>query len=262
MGSKQGVPVTYAWVMPSLMPQVIPWLVILLLLLLKANRCASAWWVWVPLACVAAAASVPDSAVELLPSSQFEIFFELIAALGFGLAALWLLSGYLGWKHRMLAFLGMLLVQEGFGILTFALRQGWEELGPETLAAGISLLVSVLVISVAVSLAGLLCRGRYGRLRLTLWIAAALLLLWLLIIGPCFAIAMISSRGDVPVTALFAVVGVAAGITFGALLPFLVLSFANRFYRERLKALLHLGGGQDPPVLAQPIPAPAAAAGS
>ena len=52
----------------------------------------------------------------------------------------------------------------------------------------------------------------------------------------------------------------AAGITFGVLLPFLVLSFANGFYRERLKGLLHLGGAAAPPVITPPPPAVAEAA--
>ena len=34
------------------MPQFLPWLAILALLGLKRNRCASAWWIWVPLLCV------------------------------------------------------------------------------------------------------------------------------------------------------------------------------------------------------------------
>jgi hypothetical protein len=262
LGSKQGAPVVYDWVMPSLMPQVLPWLAILVLLMLKPNRCASAWWIWVPLACVGGLASAPQSVLELLPSSQFEIFLELIGALGFGLAAVWLLSSYLGWKHRLLTFLGMLVAQCGFSMLAFAVRQGWEDTGPETLQLGIALAVSVLVISVAVSLAGLVCRGRYGWLRLSLWLMAALVVVWLLVIGPFFIIAVISSGGNVPLLAIFGIVGVAAGITFGVLLPFLVLSFANGFYRERLKGLLHLGGAAAPPVITPPMPAVAAAGGS
>jgi hypothetical protein len=50
----------------------------------------------------------------------------------------------------------------------------------------------------------------------------------------------------------FMVVAVAAGISFGVLLPFLVLSFGNGFYRERLKGLLHLGGALAPPVITAP----------
>jgi len=256
LGLKQGAPVVYDWLMPSLMPVVLPWLAIMALLLLKPNRCASAWWIWVPLGCVAGVACVPQSALDLLESAQFEVVRELISALGFGLAALWLLSSYLGWKHRMLAFLGMLLAQGGFSMLAFAVRQGWEDMGPETLVMGISLAVIVLVISVAMILAGLACRGRYGWLRLSLWLMAALVVIWQLATGPFYVIS------HVPALVIFGIVAVTAGLTFAVLLPFLVLSFVNGFYRERLKGLLHLGGAPPPPVITPPMPAVAAASGS
>jgi hypothetical protein len=264
LGSKQGTAVAYDWVMPSIMPQVLPWLAILALLSLKPNRCASAWWVLVPLVCVAGVASAPQPLMEFLPSSQFEIFLELLGALGFGLAALWLLSSYLGWKHRMLAFLGIFLAQGVFSMVAFVvLRQVWvdKDVWPETLQLGIFLPVSVLVISVAMSLAGLLCRRQYGWLRFSLWLIAALVVVWVLVIGPFFVFAVISSNGSVPLVAVFGAVGVAVGFTLGVLLPFLVLSFANRFYRERLKALLHLGGAATPPVIAPSMPAMAAVGG-
>jgi hypothetical protein len=187
---------------------------------------------------------------------------EVIGALGFGLAAVWLLSSYLGWKHRLLAFLGILLAQEVFSMLAFAVRQGWEGIGPETLVVGISLIGIVLVISVALTLAGWVCRGRYGWVRLSLWLLATVVVLCLLIYGPFFIIGMIASGGNIPVLALLGIVGVMAGITFGVLLPFLVLSFANGLYRERLKELLHLGGSVPPPVIMSPMPAVAAAGGS
>jgi hypothetical protein len=88
---------------------------------------------------------------------------------------------------------------------------------------------------------------------------AALVVVWILVIGPFFIIAVVSSGGNVPLVAVFGIVGVAAGITFGVLLPFLVLSFANGFYREWLKGLLHLGGAVPPPVITPPMPAMAAA---
>jgi hypothetical protein len=72
---------------------------------------------------------------------------------------------------------------------------------------------------------------------------------------------MMASPGNVPVRVLFAVVGVALGITFGTLLPFLLLSFASGFYRERLKDLLHLGGATAPPVITPPMAAVPAGAG-
>jgi len=259
LGSKQGAPVTYDWVMPSLTPQVLPWLAILALLMLKPNRCATAWWILVPLACAAWASSPPESLRELLPASQLEIFLELIGALGFGLAAVWLLAGYLGWKHRMLAFLGILLALGGFGLLTCVARQG---LGIETLQVGFVVTASALVISVALTLAGLMCRGRYGGLRLCVWLFAALVVVWLLVIGPFAVIAAISSGGNVPLGQFLGVVPMMAGLSFGIVLPFLVLAFANDFYRERLQGLLHLGAAAPPPIITSRMQAVLEAAGS
>ena len=258
LGAKQGTPVFYEWVAPSLMPQFLPWLMILVLLLLKPNRCASAWWIWIPLACVWGVTVTPHSILSFLPSAQLDMFLELISALGFGAAAVWLLSGHLAWKHRMLAFAGILLAQVGFNLLAYVLGHGTEFDTPQM---GIPLALSAVVISVALSLAGLVCRGRYGWLRVSLWLMAALAVVWLLVIGPFF-FAEVFSRGNVPMAALFGLVGMAAGITFGALLPFLVLSFANGFFRERLKGLLHLGDAQPPPVISPPMPVVAQSAGS
>jgi hypothetical protein len=258
LGPKQGPPVVCDWAAPSSMPQVLPWLVILALLLLKPNRCAAAWWIWVPLALVAGVTIVPQSVLGFLPPSQWEMFLEWIGALGFGVAAVWLLAGYLGWKHRMLAFVGCLLAQVGFSSLAYALGRA---LDLDTLPMGIPLALGALVISVALSLAGLVCRGRLGWLRLSLWLVAALVVVWLLVIGPFFLVAVMTSDGNVPILAVFGFVGVAVAITFGVLLPFLVLSFANGFYRERLKDLLHLGAAP-PPVITSPMPAAPERAGS
>lgn len=262
LGSKQGAPVVYDWAAASAMPQLLPWLAILGLLLLKPNRCASAWWIVAPLCCTAAIASPPQSVLAFLPASQFEVFLELIGDLGFGLAAAWLLSSYLGGKHRMLAFLGFLLALAAFSGLAVVSRQGWEGVGLGMMQMGLFLGMSALVVSVAVSLTGLVCRKRYGWLRLSLWLVPALVVVWLLVLVPIFVVEQMMSRGNIPVMALLAVVGVATGIMFGTLLPFLVLSFVNRFYRERLKALLHLGGTESPLVISPPMPAVAAAVGS
>ena len=148
-------------------------------------------------------------------------------------------------------------------MLAYMIGRGWEEIRGQTLAMGMSVAASALVMSAALTLAGLLCRRRYGWARLTLWLVAALIALWLLVIGPFFVVAVISSGGRVPLLAVLPVIGMAVGITFGVILPFLVLCFVNGFYRERLKGLLHLGAvTAPPPVITPPIPAvPEAAAG-
>jgi hypothetical protein len=63
-------------------------------------------------------------------------------------------------------------------------------------------------------------------------------------------------------SALFGFVGATVGITLGVLLPFLVLSYLNGLYRERLKGLLHLGRAAAPPMITPPMPAVAAAVGN
>ena len=50
---------------------------------------------------------------------------------------------------------------------------------------------------------------------------------------------------------------IGSGVTFSLALPFLVLSFTNSFYRERLRQLLRLEGADAPPVLT-PLTSPTA----
>jgi hypothetical protein len=261
LGDKEGSTVTYNWTLSNPLPVLLPWLGILCLLLLKPNRCAQAWWIWVPLAALAGLAAALRSAEDFMPGMR-DAIAESVTTGSFGLTAVWLVAGYLGWKHRALAWLGTLVTLAGVSLLSFAVRQAIEGLAPETIPTGMFLCAGGLVMSVALTLAGLVCRGRYAPLRLCLWVAAALLAVWLLVIGPFFIAAMMLSNGQVQVTDLIGAVLTAAGITFGLLLPFLVLSFANTFYRQRLKDLLHLGPQTEPPVIARPLTTPALVAGS
>jgi len=265
LGPREGAPVLYDWTIPNIAPQTLPWLAILALLMLKPNRCAAAWWIWVPLGCVAGLASAPTALGLVEFSGSNAIVLEWAAGLGFGVAAVWLLSSYLGWKHRLRALGGMLLAQVVFSALAFWARGGWEEFMFEIVVVegvGMGMGVSVLVIAVALTLAGLACRGRYGWLRLSLWLVAALGAVWLLVGGPLFQLILILLQSSESAREVFGLLGMAAGITLSVLLPFLVLSFCSGLYRERLKGLLHLGGAEAPPVIAPVMPAAAAAAGS
>jgi hypothetical protein len=139
LGSKEGLPVTYNWVLPSVAPLLLPWLVILGLLALKPNRCAAAWLIWLPLGCVIAFTLAPP---DILPSGT-NFFLDVIAALAVGLAAVWLLSNYLRRQHRFVTFLCILPALAGFSALAHVSRQGWS-FTPETLVTGITLAVGVL----------------------------------------------------------------------------------------------------------------------
>jgi hypothetical protein len=232
------------------MPLALPWLAILMLLMLKPNRCAQAWWIWLPLGCVAALETVGQSLSAFLPSSVRDVLLEVVIVLTLGIAAVWLLSTYLGQQYRFLTSFCVLLAMAGFSVPAFTVRQGWDLWTAEALQTGILLAACVFVVSVALSLAGLLCRGRYRPLGLSLWLIASLLVIWSVVIAPFFVVVLIASRGTIPVTGMIAAVLVMTGVSFASLLPSLILSFAHPFFRERLKRLLHLVGEVPPPLSA------------
>jgi len=247
LGSKEGSPVIYDWVLPSLAPLLLPWLVTLGLLALKPNRCAAAWWIWLPLGCLIAFTLAP---LDIMPSAT-DILLDGIGALAAGLGAVWLLSDYLRRSHRFMTFLCILLALAGFSALAFVSQQSGS-FTIETLQAGIVLAVGVLVSSAALSLAGLICRGRCRRVGLYGWLLILLVVIWLGITAPFFVFALMSSGGMIGWNVFFVFVLTVAVVHFATLLPFLILSSASPFYRERLKALLHVKP-ETPPLIA-PLP--------
>jgi hypothetical protein len=261
LGDKEGKALSYNWTLPSLLPVLLPWLAVLLLLLLKPNRCAQAWWIWVPVGCVVGVEAALFSEGSFLPSGLGDVVGGCLSALGFGLAGVWLVAGHWGWKHRALAWLGITFTLGAISVLLYLVRQSLEGGGIE-MAQGVMLVAAAAaVMSAALTLAGWACRGSYGRWRLAGWLLVALVLVWLVLIGPFFILAMIFSPGGMPVSALLGGVGSLAGSCFGLMLPFLILAFANSFYRDRLKSLLHLDQPTPPPVVAPPASVVAAPAG-
>ncbi len=236
LGSRDGSPIGYNWVLPGIAPLLLPCLVILGLLALKTNRCAGAWLIWLPLGCVIALTLAPP---PILPSGT-NFFLDVIAALAVGLAAVWLLSNHLRQQHRLLTFLCLLLALAGFSLLAAGLRQGWGLLTIESFQVGIVLAVGVLASSLALSLGGLICRGRYRPLGIYAWLFIMLAIAWLVITAPFFLLALIASGGGIAWSEFFVSVLAVAVVNFATLLPFLILSSASPFYRGRLKALLNV----------------------
>jgi hypothetical protein len=206
LGSRDGSPIAYNWVLPGVAPLLLPWLAILGLLTLKTNRCASSWLIWLPLGCALTVA--PPS---FMPGGT-NFFLEVIAALAIGLAAVWLLSNYLRRQHRFVTFLCVLLVLVGFSVLAAAVKQGLSLLAVESLQIGIVLAIGVLASAVALNLAGLICRRHSRPLGLYLWIFVLLAGIWLAIAAPVFVFAMIASSGRIAWSEFFIpVLAVAAG---------------------------------------------------
>ena len=208
-------------------------LALLLLLLLKRNRSLQALWLAAPLAfCLAIVSFL--SAVPGIRSDAPDELFGILGATLFGLAATWLLSPYLKRRGRFLTFLGTLATMELFSLLTCAVaqpRDGDPSLGYVLIGGA----VVALLLSLAINLAGWSCRSRYDRRRLSLWLIVWIMAGWL-------AVFVVMSRIERPGSLLEMVTAFAifSAVSFSVLLPFLLLSFVNGFYRERLKELLRL----------------------
>jgi hypothetical protein len=215
------------------LPQILPLLVLLLLFLPRQNRSVRALWIGVPVALILAVAAIV-CAMPGVESEPPEAIFEMLATFAFELGAVWLLSPYLKRQGRFLTFLGMLVTMELVGALVFVAARSWSDGNvPIEMLGGMAL--CGLLLSIAINLAGWSCRGRFARLRLSLWSFLWLVAGWLACL---VVIALVEGPGTVLEMALGLLM--LSGVTYALLLPFLILSFTNGFYRQRLKEVLRL----------------------
>jgi hypothetical protein len=245
--------VAYTWTPPSLFPGLLPWIGILALLMLGPNRGGSAWWIWAPLGLLIGLTTLSVEGMGAFAEFT-NAMREPVLALAFGLATVWLLMPYISMRNRFVSFLAFLLVLGVAGGATLAIRLLAEGVSMEALPGAMILAVMAPLIALGVGLAGVICRRRYRPGIFTAWLLGLLLAGAILIVTPFFAVAYFSSGGNVPLTALVASISGLAGGGFALVLPFLLLAFANEFYRNRLKDLLKMGGGETPPLL---VPTPA-----
>ncbi len=233
LGAKAGPEIAWQWSPPSRLPQFLPALALLLLLLPKRNRCLQAFWIAVPLALTLAFESliwaIPGIGSDAPPGT-----FEIFSALPFGLAAVWLLSPYLKGRGRFVTFLGFLAIMEAVSLFACAVGRPRDgDWGPGEILIGVA--VVGLVLTLAINLAGWSCRRQFDRRRLLLWLILWIMAGWLAV----FAV-MSLIEGPGPLLDMGTAFAIISAVTFGSLLPFLLLSCANAFYRERLKELLRL----------------------
>jgi hypothetical protein len=238
----------------------LPWLAILALLALKPNRGWSAWWIWVPLAAVAGACHWLQQAAQGSPADRsgetIRMLLQVPVALGFGLTALWLLAPYFSRSHRFRTFLGILAILVVSIAFSFAATVGWG-LGMEPVAslldrrhcaatANVGLMALPFLfpltlpapgLAAAMVLCGLACRGRHRPVGLYLWFFLSLLVVWVL---PALVQVLcgMAAPGSLEYVLVLGIGPLMVAVTFATLLPFLILSSASPFFRERLQVLL------------------------
>jgi len=211
-------------------------LVILTLFLPRQNRTPEAWGLWLP---VLMSALVATGLVCLTSDKEWAL---LQAACSFvvGLAAVWLLMPFLESRSRVVVFFKTLPVLAGFSFLAFlptllARHGGWLDFRPYL--AGLLALAS-LAATLALVFTGLCVRRRFGRVRCIVWLALWTVLAWTAIATPAAIIGAVNGGNDWR-EGLLAILSLSA-ISLGLVLPLVVLSFFQSFYRDRFFGWLNL----------------------
>jgi hypothetical protein len=271
LGARQGVPVSHTWEPPPPPPPrivaaastgaklIIPLLLLLPLFLCRANRNAEAWWIWLPVVIAALAAT---SVVALLIDEDISLL-QAVHAFLIGLAAVWLLTPYLKSRYRIVMFVKTLPVLAAFSLLAYVptlleAKRGWLDF--RSAFAGLQAFAS-LAATLALVLTSLAVRRRFGRIRFLCWLAVWTVLAWTAIAAPFAVFALFGSRPEL--SEFIVPVLVVSGIMLLLLLPLLLLSFFQPFYRARFADWLKLpqpdtaAGMSIPPLLPGMDQAPA-----
>jgi hypothetical protein len=259
LGAKQGPAVALVWKMPNLLPALLPWLVLLALLALPSNRNARAWWIWAPLAALTLLGGGLGAAADALDNEAFGYSLHAAFAAAFGLAAVWLLGATLARRWRVLGIVLTTLSFAAVSLLAFIANPLWEQV-LELSYLVVFWLLSGVVFAGALSLTGWLCRRQFSSVRVLLLLPFCLWCMWL-VAGSLLAWVVAFVSGSHFDWSDFAVGSVVlALVSFGVILPFLILSFTCSLYRERLKRLLRLPAVDSLPAAPAgvPIPEPAA----
>ncbi len=173
-------------------------------------------------------------------------------ALAFGTAALWLMFPLLSSTHRFLAFLkGLAAVGLAAGFV-FGASQEWLEPSSQIFAGLVVLGLLLLALPSALAFSGWNCRRHYHPVRLLVWLVVWLLAVSTAVLSPFAVLALLAGgAGALPAFGAAILAGVA--LQLAILVPFLLLSFASSFYRERLKQYLRMEIAAPPPVAPPPL---------
>jgi hypothetical protein len=267
LGARQGPQIPFSWRMPNLLPVVLPWLVVLALLALPSNRSMRAWWIWAPLGVVALIGAVLQLPTAMTNDEGFHYVVQAVCSAAFGLAVAWLLGAVLARRGRILAIALMTLAFAAISLLAFAMGPAGEQLSDLSRWEPAVLLYLVLfwvvdglVFVGALNLTGWRCRSRFTHVRVALWLAVWLWAMWLVAGSVLGCVQTLTSGGGFEWLSLVVAPIIFTLVSIAVVAPYLILSFTNSLYRERLKYLLRLpleapitAAPDAPPVLEQAV---------
>jgi hypothetical protein len=249
LGAKEGEAVVYHWKWYYNASGLIIWLVLVLaLVMIKANRNRRAWLILIPLVAVSLLWTIFKK-VAPLPSSYLSTSDPLFVSLVIGISVLLLLGHKIGNRNRFVTFLLAWVLMTVVGIAGVISYSGLS-FSQQAVGSVIVFAMTALAMLLAFVFAGRCCRKRYSNLRFMLWLAVWDVVVCEMIFLGYLAIAMVimSMIGDMPdglrlssVLLQLAVTGLVVGIClYVILLPFMILAQRSGFFRERFYACLRL----------------------
>ncbi len=247
LGTKQGPAVRFVWTLPNFFPLLLPWLVVLGLLGLPSNRTARAWWIWAPLVVLALLGAGLGVAADAANNEGLSYMVQTACAAAFGLATVWLLGAGLARLGRALSIVLMALAFAAVSLLAFVVSPMWEQLWDLRQLEPMILLYLVVfwivggvVFAGGLNLTGWRCRRRYSHVRVLLWLPVWLWAIWI-VAGSVFGcVVTLTSGGGFEWMGVLVASIVLTLVSFAVVAPYLILSFSNSLYGDRLKDLLRL----------------------
>lgn len=242
VGPQQGEAVNYNWKWSYSAPGYVIWLVLILAIVFpKANHNPRILLILVPLVIVNLLWLVLKQASSMSSSnaSQFDTIFYSMAV---GIAVLWLIVNYFekfgGIVRFLLSFVTVVIIA-GLGTLSYSTEFSNEMV----LFLAFFAFLAITILS-ATTAAGKLCNWKYRPPRFMLWMAVWMLLVSLITTFGFFIVGtLIMSSGSRPdileAIKMLTIVGLIIGLCLYVFnLPFMILGFANPFFRERFCACL------------------------
>ena len=216
-------------------------LVFLLLVLPKANRCAQAWLIVIPLGLILLVWRMPFALLGVSDGSV-ETFGVAIASVTMAWSVVWLVGHRLAVRSRIATFFLLLAAMLAVGVYShYCYFQSADDMPWVLIWCG----VSAIILLLAMILTGAMCRRKgYSPPVFCLW-----LILWMEIVANAAVLCVIVidmmvnqySEALVEIAAeMFLPATIMGGFLYLLNLPFLILAFKSPFYQQRFEDIFHL----------------------
>jgi hypothetical protein len=248
LGARESRPAVVQWRWHYHVPSLGVWaLLVALLVLVKPNRHAQAWLIWLPILAVLLGWSMLTRLLSLSPQTA-DPMGSFLTALAASWATVWLLAPWLARRRFPAAFAIALAAMLAVGGLYYYSVYGSSG-DAELFMLGLLYAVGVLSLLVATSLGAYFCRPSYEVRRFIAWS-----LLWTVVV-PVLSIPLVvlgsalfwaAGTGEFVGILLMALISslVGGGVLGMAIyllnLPFLVLAIRNPFFAARFQETLRL----------------------